>query len=62
MGNRGKKLVKCSQPGCHVHGFLSTLERSCLEDDKVAWMCPRHDDLRTIRENQAALRCNSTAN
>ena len=51
MANKGKKRIKCIQPGCKAHGYLSVMELSCLDADGVPWMCPRHDERRTFNDN-----------
>lgn len=52
---KGKKRVQCSNRGCKKHGYLTTSEASCLVDVGVTWMCPVHDDQRTLRCNSSAI-------
>jgi hypothetical protein len=50
--NKGKKRVHCQHPGgCDKTGYLTICEKSCLDDDGVPWMCPKHDEQRVFREN-----------
>lgn len=51
MANKGKKKVSCAKMKCTTHGFLTEGEIKNLADDGIAWMCPRHDDQRTIEHN-----------
>lgn len=51
MSNKGKTKVRCGHPGCNKHGFLTVMERSCLDDVDVPWMCPKHEEARVNREN-----------
>lgn len=56
MRNKGKVRVTCTHPGCTKVGYLTVEAKSCLDDDGIAWMCARHDDMRTMRENAALVR------
>jgi hypothetical protein len=44
-------FVRCAHSGCHKYGYLTVEEKSCLDDANCKWMCHKHDDQRTFREN-----------